>query len=467
MRVTDSSPPRLYVLVPRGTRIESLRMKLERSLAYDLRHLAMVVEFDNATNALLGAAGEAAFWRTVRPRDAVVIATTVPRLKEAAQTGAAVRRADFAEIMKGEALDLSVRQAGLSRAARVEKLVDQYSRGTSAASIEQWVRQFDQLGARHLGEVLADSIQVMTTRQVCEALFPGSELDDLWAEIKGEQVAVCILPRLSSSASTIASHASDWLPPTGKINRTFAQQFGDDAAPKRIIAIDDGIWSGYDAICTLEDLLNLTPMNPNRTRKSDGTIDRGKFETYEIEIRFGLRCDLGESAFKDFLRAHSLSNIRISEIHGQRLEVLGPSGDAARQEVKYPDVISCNLPAGLVAPLFNANSMLRELKSADLDLLDVLCTEIARVNSPNRPSAWVEANRYGTNNIGSVLTFSHSCPKAALPCFRAGGEIKVSVGGGRRKTMIWKPLFSARLNSARQTEVWSTSGDGPPNRGSS
>jgi hypothetical protein len=426
----------------------------------------MVVEFDSATNSLLSAGGEAAFWRTVRPRDAVVMATTVPRLKEAAQTGASVRRADVAAMIKGEALDLSARQAGLSRAARVEKLVDQYSRGTSAASVEQWVKQFYQLSAPDLGEALAESIQVMTTRQVCDALFPRAELNSLWAEIEGGQVAVCILPRLSSSASTIASHASDWLPASGKINRTFAQQLSDDATPKRIIAIDDGIWSGYDAICTLEDLLDLAPTNPNRTRKSDGSIAREKFEAYEIEIRFGLRCDLGESAFKDFLNAHSLSNVRISEFHGQRLEVLGPSGTAA-PEVNYSDVIGCNLPTGIVAPLFNANSVLRELKSTDLDVLEMLCTEIARVNNDNKPLSWVEANRYGTNNIGSLLTFSHSCPKAALPCFRAGGELELTVGGERRRTVMWKPLFSARLNSARQIAAWSTSGDGSPNRISS
>ena len=452
MRIVDSFPPRLYVLVPRGTRLESLNVKLDRLVAQDLRHLVTIVEFDRATNALVHPSGEASFWRTVRPCDSIVVSTTVPKLREAADTGAAIRRADLAQMVKGESLELSVRQVGISRAARIEKLVDQYSRGASAASIEQWVDQFYQLGVRHLGEVLADSVQVITTRQVCQALFPPAELEELWAAIENREAAVCILPRLSSSASTIASHASDWLPPAGKINRTFAHQLQDARGPKRIIAIDDGIWSGYDAICTLEDLLGLPPTNPNRTRKSDAVISRSLFDTYQIEIRLALRCDLGEMALRSFLKAHSILNVCVSEVHGQRVEVLGPCGSRSLQQVDYPDIIACTLDQGIVYPLFNTNSILQNIKSAERDFLDKLCAEIVRVNSPGKEPAWIDANRYGTNNIGSLLTFSHSCPKAALPCFRAGGELKISISGNRPKSVIWKPLFSARLNNARQVD---------------
>lgn len=449
MRATDGSPSKLYLLVPRGARLDSVHAKLDRVLAHDVRQLAVVVEFDGPTNSLVYAGGEQAFWRTLRAPDSVLITTTVPRLKEAAETGASVRRADFAEIVKGGVLELSARQVGISRAARVEKLVDQYSRGASAASIEQWVRQFDQVGARHVGEVLADSIQVMTTRQVCGALFPVSELEELWSQVEGQQVAICTLPRLSSSASTIASHASDWLPPAGKINRTFAQQLGGGNGPKRIIAIDDGIWSGYDAICTIEDILGLTPTNPNRQPKSDGSVSRVRFEEYEIEIRAALRCDLGESAISNFLKAHSLTNIRLSSRHGQRLEVLGGSDKRSLPDVDYSEVIACTLSQGLVAPLFNESNVFRELTTIDLELVDAICSEIARVNSPGRPAEWISANRHGTNNIGSLLTFSHSCPKATLPCFRAGGELRIRTGAGKYKTVVWKPLFSSRLNSAR------------------
>lgn len=449
MPATDSSPSKLYLLVPRHARLDSVQARLDRVLAHDVQQLAVVVEFDGRTGSLVCVGGEQAFWRSLRPRDSVLIATTVPRLKEAAQTGASVRRADIAEILKGEVLELSARQIGISRAARVEKLVDQYSRGASVASIEQWVWQFDQVGARHVGEILADSIQVVTTRQVCGALFPLSELEELWSQIEGQSVAVCTLPRLSSSASTIASHASDWLPPAGKINRTFAQQLRDDGGPKRIIAIDDGIWSGYDAISTIEDILCLPPANPSRTQKSDGSVPRGRFDEYEIEIRVGLRCDLGESAVNDFLKAHSLANVQLSNRHGQRLGVLSSPGESSLPEVNYSEVISCNLSDGLVAPLFNASTVFRELTAADLELLDALCSEITRVNSPGRPSAWIDANRYGTNNIGSLITFSHSCPKAVLPCFRAGGELRIPTAAGKHKTVVWKPLFSSRLNSAR------------------
>lgn len=449
MSAPDNSPPKLYLLVPRGTRLDSVQAKLDRVLADDVRQLAIVVEFDRLTDSLVRTGGEQSFWRSLRPRDSVLIATAVPLLTEAAQTGASVRRADIAEILKGEALELSARQIGISRAARVEKLVDQYSRGASAASIEQWVQQFDQVGARHVGEILADSIQVVTTRQVCGALFPSGELGELWSQIEGHTVAVCTLPRLSSSASTIASHASDWLPPTGKINRTFAQQLREPGGPKRIIAIDDGIWSGYDTICTVEDILGLPPTNPNRTQKSDGSIDRKKFDEYEIEIRVGFRCDLGESAVHGFLKAQSLENVRLSTRHGQRLEVLSDPEKRSLPEVDYSEVISCTLSDGLVAPLFNASRVLRALTIADLELLDALCFEITRVNSPGRPSAWIDANRYGTNNIGSLMAFSHSCPKATLPCFRAGGELRIPTAAGKHKTVVWKPLFSSRLSSAR------------------
>jgi hypothetical protein len=139
---------------------------------------------------------------------------------------------------------------------------------------------------------------------------------------------------------------------------------------------------------------------------------------------------------------------------GERLEVLGGPGKASLPEVNYSDVISCTLSDGFVAPLFNASPVLRALTIADLELLDTLCSELTRVNSHKKPPAWIDANRYGTNNIGSLMTFSHSSPKATLPCFRAGGELRIPTAAGKHKTVAWKPLFSSRLSAVGDFTCW-------------
>lgn len=308
------------------------------------------------------------------------------------------------------------------------------------AHIERWLRQFERLRERWLGEHLLKALDFWNPEQLRSAIGLNAATMTYFDCLSLNRI------RLGKSADFLGN----LLAKTAHSVRSdfpfydFRDCFEDDrtfASVRRILFVEDCLFTGTEMTNYLSVLLGLRehavyrPLSqPQRLRER------------EVEMRFAAASSLGELRLTQFLKDQRLENIRLNIAPEKVFDVLTASGRAA-------------LSAGL---LYEDDSALRNcLRDPHLNierqalrgpwkdpsqrdraavLIETIGNALFRNYIKMVKYDWddrkIARSSFGMHGFGMTLGFAHSIPKASLPLFWMYGEVPFSGGA-----IQWSPLF--------------------------
>lgn len=316
---------------------------------------------------------------------------------------------------------------GLCWISRVKKCLDYYSRKEDPY---QWLKQFEELGFRWVGEGILRQFDVIPPGELGEAFrLPIQE------KIGADHTFAVALEEddLASSGHTVGgacvmSHGSETVVPILAALR--------DAPPgNRIVICEDGLWTGTE----LQKLLSEFARG-------------GRFEkaarSRHISLRFCAVSDYGLLVCRNLLRSYDLEDIDVSFPPHQRFFRLLP--EHIRQEA-IQKMCLCpkefqNWLVEFVEPLaFRDDSRLWVGRQREAQNI---CEELGRQLIDRYSIAYqktweadVKARfALGASRFASTVGFPNSTPKVCLPVLWLGGLVEY---GGVK--VDWKPLaYDAR-----------------------
>ena len=420
--------PRLFIVVERPENVEFIERILDTKALGWRNGRAFVAVANNLDVTITGR-------HLLVGREVVKLMDQVVVTKDAARQAAALARARelgySIRLVDASSLTSWSREGMLEHVLRASMLTSSQQLATKVApymhaggsqamadAVQAWIQQWRKLGDEELGFALLDVLAFYDTLEICRLIAPDPQ--DM-SELEAGNIALCTMAGMNSSAGPIARCFRNFA--AQKIEFTLSQLSKREDLPERVVVLDDGLWSGFDAMKQI-DAAMLCPSK--------------SFTKARVELRFAMRTDLGEAALSSYLRANDYAQFSIRSTP-VALNVLTDSGRLASSEgrLNHENVRDCRLEDEWTEPLAMALLKDRGVKPASLLKLEDLCRSLVAVNS-DRGEAYVRGNRLGTNNIGGVTAFGHGVPMSLLPCYRARGKIQKPGGGGKFE---WKPLF--------------------------
>lgn len=346
------------------------------------------------------------------------------------------------EITKKEFLDAKSPLASLIAAtgwgwlARTKEIVQQWHHGP--VDVDGWIKQFEVLGESWLAEYLLKNLRFITEAKLGEAIIknipsvPGSRLrfGIFSNEIGKSGGVVSILIRKHYKDAALAE---------------VAQCIEERNAGETLILVEDGLYSATEIVAVLDSLLG--ERQPGRKQKTRAIVDKSLLNI-PFFIVFGVTVDYGVEVVRHFL---ARKNERLT---AQLLS--DGNADTHLQVLTDPDVTGGIMElaafrrhlAGKVEPWIFSEACTWHGKQqrarqicSDIgsELWDAYVTQ--QVNSSGwDKQAWSQERirlcSLGMDGLGLTVILAHSIPKASLPVFWMGGNIRYG-----KKTLSWKPLF--------------------------
>lgn len=307
--------------------------------------------------------------------------------------------------------------------------------GIDFATITEWKNQFGNLGRFHwIAEAILANTALMSAPELGEQ-FVNSPL--MYADVaafnqdergvkSGEVIANLLTKRLPnlqlfrSPADAIESH------PGG-----------------RVVMVEDGLWSGTEAIGVFNSLLGRRPGR----EKTKALLDPGLLSSAELTLVYGIGTDYGQAMVRRYLADEGLGNIQIYcgkvlPVATQRL--LGQIDDSGFNilALRESGPATGDITPYLETCLASLTPMLRNEAIA-------FCLSIGKqllrnyLNSQVQTKGWdmwaderLEKCSLGMHGLGLTHAFGHSVPKATLPLLWGQGQVTWN-----GKTIDWIPLF--------------------------
>lgn len=330
-------------------------------------------------------------------------------------------------------------QCGLSLASASAALLRPWGNSSIDRNvIDDWLRQFGLLRATDLGRSILGSVR----------LYDAATLGNMLADLSvSSDYATCVNvdPRGNSKSGDVVRNLLTKRQAGRQIGASPAELL-ESSKFTRIAIFEDGLWSGTEAIGIFESLLGRR----NDNLKTKALSDTDMLRQAEVVLAYGVGTDYGRSIVTRYLLDNGLSNVRI-EI-GQEIQV---STDPLRQRLKAQPLDWSRLremgpEPGEVQPYVIGQLTARGVATTDLEHAKTFLSELGS-------QLWVPYNDHmativpkwqpwplerreraslGQHGLGLAHGFGHSIPKASLPIFWYGGEVKMGF-----KTIKWKPLF--------------------------
>lgn len=436
----EQAAPRVFILLERGISMPQLEQALDRRAIGNWRENDRIVVDDPSDPRVIRTANRVVVRGIgIRTCDHLVLTKNARKYYPVLQgelPRAATRVCDFRELSDadpGGYLEQVLRSASLSKeqliATTLAKNLHRPGEEIALRSIEAWRKQWMRIGEGKLGDLLLDLVDVRETVDVCRLLWP--EPTALEKEcIRDGSLAICTLTGMGTSGGIIARSIRQY------VNARMDEKLSDllrDKHCERIIAVDDGLWSGFDAIKQITTALD------------GGDVER-RLRAAHIELRFAFHTDLGKHALKSFLKEKALHGVHISPAIGEESRVLTAEGARACDDgrINHQVVTSYGLDDDWVQP--RAIKLLQDLdvKPTSLRKLGLVCKALVSSGSMV-DDVEKRGTQYGTNNIGGTIAFTHGVPMALLPCFRIDAPIRIE---GTSSVIEWRGLFAEAKNRA-------------------
>lgn len=432
--------PRLFIIVERQDSLDSIQRILDTK-APDWRNGRAFVASANNQDITISRGQLVVTGTPVELMDQVVVTKDASRqalaLARARELGYSIRLVDTRALTswsRDSLLEHVLRASMLTSSQQLATRVSPYMHAggaqAMAKTLHAWNMQWRNLGEEELGFALLDALTFYDTLEICRLLAPDNqELADLDAG----KVVFCTMAGMNTSAGPIARCFRNFAP--HKIDHTLSQLSRFEDVPERVVVLDDGLWSGFDAMKQIDAIIpNASPA----------------FKKAQVELRFAIRTDLGETALISYLRSqgHGRFSIRSAQ---RPMTILTASGRNASLDgrLDHGKVRNCELDDEWVEPHAMALLKAQNVKPSSLAKLEVLCRSLVAVNT-DRGDSYVHGNRLGTNNIGGVTVYGHGVPMSLLPCYRAKGRIEKPGGGGK---IDWTPLFEVGKSDGKTNLV--------------
>ncbi|NUU03520.1 hypothetical protein [Herbaspirillum robiniae] len=301
-------------------------------------------------------------------------------------------------------------------------------RGKNWEIIDTWIRQFDQFGARSVGEALARLLLV----QRPEVLVAESEIGT--SSHYQQLPFLAALSGLGKSGGVLLQNASKYTrqQASGCIGAGISW-YVKNSPSETLNVIEDGLWTGFEFFKVLDAL---------EGRKFHAAIqtldDPRQLSAVQVRLHFLVSTDIGIATLKSILQERKLTNFELAP-SPRYINVLSDvaRGKFQSGEYSYLDVIHDRIPSSEIMP-----AILSEQRPWLNDAMRMAIAKLIREKGGLLypvPSKLVqprhEAWPFGASFIGSHMVFAHSSPRAALPFYWKSG-----VFGERGKQFKWKAL---------------------------
>ncbi len=350
----------------------------------------------------------------------------------------------ISELVEGHALRDQLRKLGLDWLSCVLGRLSRYGLDVvGEGEVSTWLAQFERLGNhREVGEHLLQLLDVMSLADLGDSLCADSELygADLVLGFNNDT--------LGKSGATVSNVVRKKCASATLLPITEAIQAGDH--PKVLRLVEDGLFSGTEIQAIFDSLRGTRP--PGRTQKVPSLPDPNLLSRVPIRLHFGVVCDFGEAAFRQYTASHSLPNIQVVvSAAAKTIRVLcrtaspNPQNDPRESSLAATRTFREQLWSRVVPYAFQDG---KGWKSPDFrSRARTFCEEVGEqlwrryiVKKKFDAAAWPEERikrcALGMDGLGLAFAFPHSVPKASLPLFWAAGV--VSLDG---VSLDWAPLF--------------------------
>ena len=301
-------------------------------------------------------------------------------------------------------------------------------RQQSWSVIESWIKQFDQFGARGVGESLARLLLV----QRPEVLIATSEIAT--ALPKQQLNFLAALSGLGKSGGVLLQNAAKYVQQneSGCIGKGITR-YAEKSPDGTLHVIEDGLWTGFEFLKVLDALERKKPHPAIQALNNLSDL-----ETVKVRLHFLLATDIGVETLKSILQERKLKNFELAPFPIY-ITVLS---DTARKkfesgEYTFHDVMDDKIPASEIEPAILSEQrpwLDDKMKTALAKLIEekagLLYPVPEKLQSPLH-QAWP----YGASFIGSNIVFAHSSPRAAVPFYWKSGVFQ-----DKRKQVNWNAL---------------------------
>jgi len=338
--------------------------------------------------------------------------------------------------LRSKKLEPLLREFKLDWGAQSEEAYQRYTRRRSSFSLNAWLTQFERLGDRRAGEILARMLAVHDTSRFVEAYHPERLVEGARHRILG----------VGSRMGKSGAHISSFLRNFAKAEiLEFAEAIEFHVVRERegpLHVFEDGLWTGIELKRVLDSLLGRAPVGREKVRP---LRNLSWLNDLDIRLHYLIQTDLGRHAAEGLLRDEGLEHVQIEAPQpGGLISVLSESGvdRFLGGSYTFQDVEKHALRDGDVIPA------LRSFKSSwcDTSMVDRVCAFVERhgwlytqaMNGlPHREGDAYDSHLpYGANHIGLYQVFSHCAPRAALPVFWCDGEMRLT----KTRKFRWQAL---------------------------
>ncbi len=389
-------------------------------------------------------------WRAVQPEIARRIENDVPKAAGFMQilvldklqfnVAFGVEEGDLRQVTRISALDgfskrlpEILRGVGLDWLSSLERKLSKWHHGIiDKRSITCWLNQFEQCGSsRWIGEALLRSLEFWSAEDLISAVEFSSTTLEAFEHI-------CVhRQQAGKSADVLASlftkRIKPLMPKFSEMQDLYSLiESLDPKQERQLLYLEHGLFSGTEILTLLGDLLDLeTPVG--RRRKSAPLSNPDFLSAHKVTLLFPVATSFGISRVTQFLVEHNLPKIEVASTTAGRIDVLTTDGVQALESKDFfeKDIRNCPCdPDSHFRRFEHDNKAI--WKNEDRRLRAVgFCKEIGiqlfRQYLLRIGYAWdetkIQRSAMGMFGMGLTFAFSHSCPKATIPLFWAGGKV--------------------------------------------
>lgn len=337
-------------------------------------------------------------------------------------------------------LHAQINQCDLSVVGGASVILNHWTHGqVGHEQVLAWLEQFQRMGAYGwIGKALLGHLDLMPPADLSQALA-NLRLD------ADEVICVNQDPRGNHKSASVLGNVLTKRHVGRKIYSNPAEAIEQHGA-KRILLVEDGLWSGKESVGILDSLLGAR--KPERL-KTPSLANPALLGTTAVRLIYVVGTDYGQAIVRRALRDRGLEHVQVECL--QTIDVTDP---ALLAQLGDPSFNTATLfdrgpDAAMLRPHAFTALERHGMSAADLQRLVVFCKHVGHqlwgnyllhMQQTQQWKAW-DAQKHansatGMHGLGLTHAFGHSVPKASLPLFWGAGPVEI---GGKRLT--WRPLL--------------------------
>lgn len=333
-----------------------------------------------------------------------------------------------------------VNHCGLSVVGGASEMLNHWTHGqVGRERVMDWMEQFQTLGGfGWVGKALLGQMNLMPQFSLSEKLSALPVAPD-------EALCVNKDPRGNFKSGDVLGNMLGKRFDGRTIYQNPADAIEKDGA-KRILLIEDGLWSGTETVGILDSLLGR---RPEQRLKTTALTKPELLNETGVRLAYVVGTDYGQELVRRALKERGLEHITVECI--ETITVTAPAllAQMADPAVDMSKIIEMGPPADMLRPHVFAALQAQGMPASELTRLTKFCKEVGHqllgnyIRHMGETRGWTawDAEKHanaatGMHGLGLSHAFGHSIPKASLPLFWGSGEVKLN---GKR--VMWRPLL--------------------------